>query len=128
MTQSLNYELTQAVSALIDAGCHYRLPELSECYATDLEIVMVQEDGTVMTFDYTQNMAFFQNLHDSGAPPLNTAVEFNYAQVKDDTGYVIATRRMDIGMGEKKIVFTLMLKHTEKGWKVFREHAVVSGL
>lgn len=29
MTQQPNSELTQAVSALIDAGCHYRLPELS---------------------------------------------------------------------------------------------------
>lgn len=28
MTQSLNSEPSQAVSALIEAGCHYRLSEL----------------------------------------------------------------------------------------------------
>lgn len=124
---TLNVGLTQAVEALIDAGCHYRLDALAECYSKDLQIVMLQEDGAVAMFDYEQNMAFFQNLRDSGAAPLNTDVTFNYAQIQDDIGYVIATRRMNLGMGEKTIVFTLMLRSEAGKWRVFREHAVVRG-
>ena len=123
----LNRELTQAVETLIDAGCHYRLNELAACYARDLEIIMVQENGEIMSFDYEQNMAFFQSLLDSGAPPLNTAVTFNYAQERNGVGYVIATRRINLGAGEKKVVFNLMLTQTADGWQVFREHALIVG-
>lgn len=126
-TAKLDSELTQAVTALIDAGCHYRLDDLAECYAPDLQILMVQEDGTLHRFDYAQNMAFFKHLHDSGAPPLNTAVHFNAAEVQDGTGYVIATRHMDLGAGEKTIVFSLMLRQETGRWRVFREHALIQG-
>ena len=35
---------------------------------------------------------------------------------------------MNLGAGEKKIVFTLMLRQTDGGpWQIFREHAVVVG-
>lgn len=119
--------LIDAVNQLIDAGCHYRLDALAQCYAPDLEIVIVQEDGTVVTFDYEQNMAFFRQRHDAAAAPLNTSVEFNYTRQRNGIGYVMATRRMDLGAGEKKIVFTLMLRQEAKQWQVFREHAVVVG-
>lgn len=121
----MNIELTQAVEKLIDAGCHYRLDELAECYTPDLHIVMRQADGQLMQFDYLANMAFFRGLREQGAPPLNTAVRFDYAEVQSEIGYVIATRRMDLGQGEKTIVFTLMLRQQDGAWRVFREHALV---
>lgn len=123
----LEQPLVDAVNKLIDAGCHYRLDALAQCYAPDLEIVIVQEDGAVATFDYEQNMAFFRQRRDAAVAPLNTFVEFNYAQQSNGIGYVIATRRMDLGAGEKKIVFTLMLRQEAEQWQVFREHAVVVG-
>lgn len=121
----MNIELTQAVEKLIDAGCHYRLDELAECYTPDLHIVMRQADGQLMQFDYLANMAFFRGLREQGAPALNTAVRFDYAEVQSEIGYVIATRRMDLGQGEKTIVFTLMLRQQDGAWRVFREHALV---
>lgn len=124
----LNDELISAVEKLIHAGCHYRLKELAECYTADLQIVMLRPDGITTVFDYEQNMAFFQNLRDSGAPPLNTAVTFHYAQEKDGVGYVTATRRMDLGAGECTVVFTLMLRREAGKWRVFREHAVIQAV
>lgn len=122
---NLNTTLTQAVEKLIDAGCHYRLDELAQCYAPDLLIVMVQADGSTAVFDYEQNLAFFGHLRDSGAATINPAVTFNHAQEHRGTGYVTATRLMDLGAGEQKIVFTLMLRQEAGEWRVFREHAVV---
>ena len=75
----INNHLTDAVRRLIDSGCHYRLEALEKLYAPDLQIVIVQENGEAATFDYQQNMAFFRQLRDNNAPPLNTAVQFNYA-------------------------------------------------
>lgn len=123
----LDAELTEAVSHLIDTACHYRMDELASLYAPDLMIVIVQENGETLTFDHDQNRAFFQSLKDAGAPPLNTAVIFNHAQIHDGIGYVTATRQLDLGQGEKRIVFTLMLRHDGTRWQVFREHAVVTG-
>ena len=124
----INNHLTDAVRRLIDSACHYRLEALEKLYAPDLQIVIVQENGEAATFDYQQNMAFFRQLRDNNAPPLNTAVQFNYAAEHNGIGYVTATRRMDLGAGEKKIVFTLMLRPAENGqWQIFREHAVVVG-
>ena len=112
----INNHLTDTVRRLIDSGCHYRLEALEKLYAPDLQIVIVQENGEAATFDYQQNMAFFCQLRD------NNAAEHN------GIGYVTATRRMDLGAGEKKIVFTLMLRPAENGqWQIFREHAVVVG-
>lgn len=122
---NLNTSLTQAVEKLIDAGCNYRLDELAQCYSPDLQIVMVQPDGTTTVFDYEQNLAFFRHLRDSGAAPINPAVTFNHVQEQQGTGYVTATRLMDLGEGEQKIVFTLMLRQEAGAWRVFREHAVV---
>ncbi|PAT35301.1 hypothetical protein CK620_05315 [Vandammella animalimorsus] len=127
MPMNLDPDLTAAVRHLIDSGCHYRMEALAACYAPDLRIVMVSENGETLTFDYAQNLAFFQSLKDAGAAPLNTAVIFNHAEAHDGIGYVSATRRMDLGQGEKRIVFTLMLRHDGKRWQVFREHAVVTG-
>ena len=124
---TLNAELVAAVRHLIDTACHYRMDELAHLYAPDLLIVIVQEDDDTLIFDHAQNRAFFQQLKDAGAPPLNTAVRFNHAQVHDGIGYVTATRHLDLGQGEKRIVFTLMLRHDGSRWQVFREHAVVTG-
>ncbi|WP_373700320.1 nuclear transport factor 2 family protein [Neisseria dentiae] len=122
---NLNATLTQAVQALINAGCHYHLEELAQCYTQDLQIVMLQPNGETAIFDYEQNMAFFQNLRDSGAAPINTTVTFNYAQEYNGIGYVMATRLMNFGAGEQKIIFTLMLRQEAGKWRVFREHAVI---
>lgn len=121
----MNPQLTQAVEKLIDVGCHYRLDELAQCYTPDLQIVIRQDDGSLAQFDYAANLAFFRGLRDADAAPLNTAVRFELAEVQGDTGYVIATRRMDLGAGEKTIVFSLMLRQQDETWRVFREHAVV---
>jgi len=41
--------------------------------------------------------------------------QFNYAAKQNGVGYVVAMRQMNLGAGEKKIVFTLMLRRTENG-------------
>lgn len=123
----MNTKLTAAITRLIDTACHYRTDELAELYAPDLLIVIIDENGQTITFDYTQNLAFFQGLKDAGALPLNTTVSFHHADIHDGTGYVSASRLLDLGQGEKRIVFTLMLRHNGTHWQVFREHAVITG-
>ena len=126
---TLNQDLMNAVRTLSDAGCHYRLDELAGCYEPDLHIFIVQPDGNVLSFDYEQNMAFFRERRVAGAPPINTSIHFNIAEVQGSTGFVTATRRMDLGYGagEQEIVFTLMLRIGNVGkWRVFREHAVIT--
>ena len=71
--------LTETVSRLIDAGCHYRLEALAELYTPDLSIIIVQEDGSVASFDYAQNMAFFRQLREQNAPPLNTVASATWS-------------------------------------------------
>lgn len=123
--------LIDAVQQLIDAACHYRLADLAQCYAPDLRIMLIQEDGAVATFNYEQCMAFFRQRRESGAEPINTAVEFNYAQQHSGIGHVVATRYIDWGGGEKKIVFTILLRQEPQPervqWRVFCEQAVVVG-
>ena len=123
----MNQTLTAAVSHLIDTACHYRMHELAGLYARDLCIVIVDEAGQTITFDYAQNLAFFENLKQQNAPPLTTDVTFNYADIHDGIGYVTATRLLDLGQGKKRIVFTLLLRPHGSGWQIFREHAVILG-
>lgn len=121
-----NQKLRATVEALIDAGCNYRLDELEKFYAPELTIIMIQPDGKTASFDYGQNMEFFRQLRDSGAPPIDKTAEFNHVDTDGQFGYVIVTRNMDLGEGPKKIVFNLMLKKTAELWQVFREHAVIT--
>ena len=125
----LNQNLMDAVRTLSDAGCNYRLDELADCYEPDLQIFTIKSDGSMLVFNYEQNMAFFRERRDAGAPAINTSIHFNIAEVQGGTGFVTATRRMDFGTGagEQEIVFTLMLRIGNDGkWRVFREHAVIT--
>ncbi len=127
METSLHSQLVATVQKLIHAGYHYDLDGLAALYTPDLRIVMVQPDGTLACFDYAQNMAFFKNLRDSGATLLNTAALFKLAEVQEGIGHVLVERTMNLGNGEQRIVFSLMLRETGGQWQVFREHAVVCG-
>ncbi len=118
-------ELKDTIEALIDAGCNYRLDDLEKLYAPELRIVMLQPGGAVLNFDYQKNMDFFRQLRDSGAPPIDKTVEYNYIDIHDHLGYVVVTRHMDLGEGLKKIVFNLMLSKSSGSWQIYREHAVV---
>lgn len=118
-------ELKEAVIALIDAGCNYRLDELEKIYSSDLSIVIVQQDGATLSFNYQQNMDFFRQLRNSGAPALDKTAIFNLIDIQEQFGYVIVTRHMDLGNGSQKIVFNLMLNKLNGSWQVYREHAVV---
>lgn len=118
-------ELKNTVKALIDAGCNYRLAELEKLYAPELSIIMLQPNGKIISFDYQQNMDFFRQLRDSGAAPIDKTAEFNYVDVVGQLGYVIVTRKMNLGDGPKNIVFNLMLKKFGELWQVYREHAVI---
>lgn len=120
--------LRGAVLRLIDAGCHYRLDELATLYAPELRILIVQPDGPVLRFDHAQNMAFFRQRQQAGAPPLDTAAVFNDIEVAGDTGYVSVTRRMALDGGTPRtLVFQLTLARRDGRWRVVREHAVVTG-
>ncbi|MCL2658216.1 MAG: nuclear transport factor 2 family protein [Betaproteobacteria bacterium] len=120
-------KLIRAIERLIDAGCNYRIDELKEIYAPDLVIHILQEDSSLMTFDYEKNLDFFRSLRDSDAPPLDSTAHFNLAEVQNDIGFVVVTRTMNLGAGPKKIVFNLMLREGTEGWQVFREQAVIAG-
>ena len=120
-------KLIQTIERLIAAGCNYRIDELEKIYAQDLVIHIIQEDSSLMTFDYEKNIDFFRSLRDSGAPPLDSTAHFNLAEVQNGIGFVVVTRTMDLGAGPKKIVFSLMLRDVPEGWQVFREQAVIAG-
>ncbi|MDR0810096.1 MAG: hypothetical protein LBE86_13385 [Gemmobacter sp.] len=122
-----NHELIQVVERLIRAGCSYRIDDLKDIYASDLVIHILQEDSSLQTFDYEENLHFFRSMRDSGAPPLDSTAFFNLAEVQDGVGFVVVTRTMNQGSGPKTIVFSLMLRETPEGWKVFREQAVIVG-
>lgn len=120
--------LIQTVEKLIDAGCHYRIEELERLYSPDFVVHILQEDSTLLSFDYEKCLDLFRSMRDSEAPPLDTTANFNFAEVHDGIGFVMVTRKMNLlGNGSKKIVFNLALKETEEGWQVFREQAVVVG-
>ena len=130
MTQELSLKdakLIQTIERLIDAGCNYRIEDLKGIYAPDLVIHILQEDSSLLTFDYKKNLDFFHSLRDSGAPPLDSTAHFNLAEIQDGIGFVVVTRTMNLGAGSKKIVFNLMLREGAEGWQVFREQAVISG-
>lgn len=122
-----NQDLITTVKELINAGCHYDLDTLSKLYAKDLKIIILQENGEYIAFNYEENMQFFQNLKDTNAPPLNTTAIFNFAEIQNNIGYVSVTRNLNLGFGEKKIVFQLMLGKTTNHWQIFREQAVIIG-
>ncbi|MDW6004803.1 hypothetical protein [Vibrio mangrovi] len=119
--------LIQKVEQLSSAGCHYRIEELATIYSPDLVIHILQEDSSLLTFDYQQNLDFFRSLRDSGASPLDTTADFNLAEVQNGTGFVTVTRILDLGAGPKKIIFNLFLEETSEGWQIFREQAVILG-
>lgn len=123
MTNPCNTEVRTVIECLIHNGCHYNLEELDELYHPDLKIIIINETGQILTFNRQENMDFFAAKKASGAPPLDTSVEFNYIEANSITAYAIVTRYMNMGYRPEKIIFSLELKKTSGTWQIYRETA-----
>ncbi len=113
------------VNELIYSGCNYKLEDLEAIYHEDLIIVMVMEDGTVVTLNKKENMEIFSTRLKENAPPLSMAVEFKHIDVKNGYANAIVVRHVDFFGKMNKIYFSLFLKKSGDIWKVYRENAFV---
>ncbi|WP_231189561.1 nuclear transport factor 2 family protein [Haladaptatus sp. DYF46] len=118
-------EVRQTIERLIENGSQYNVDELDRIYHDDLTIVKIDEVGEVTAIDKAENMALFREKRDSGAEPLSTEAEFNYASGGSDTGHVIVTRKMQLQSRLEKSVFSIHLVQEDGRWQVIQETAFV---
>jgi hypothetical protein len=121
-------DLQSAVEKLIFNGCNYNIDVLAGLYDPDLRIIIVSPDDEAIAFDYQDNLNFFIGRREAGAAPLDTSAKFKHIEVAGDTGYVIVVREMQLAEKPRRYVFSLSLRRSVNGWKVFRETAVVTSV
>jgi hypothetical protein len=121
-------ELKEAVEKLIFNGCNYKIETLADLYDRDLRIVIVNLDDSVIALNYQENLNFFIAKRDSGAAPLDTTAHFRHIEVVGKSGYVVVVRQVQLSDKPQRFVFSLNLRLTEKGWKVYRETAVATSI
>lgn len=66
-------------------------------------------------------MAFFRNLKENNAEPLNTYAEFHYVDNDGENGFVILTRKMQQLEKEQEFLFNIYWKKKNNQWKIIRE-------
>lgn len=121
-------EVRATVEKLIAAGSSYRVDELERLYHHRLRITKIDETGEVSSLDRDENLEFFRQQREEGAPPLSTEAEFNHVEAMGDRGQVIVTRRMQMGARPEKSIFSLYLLHEDGRWQIERETAFVQPL
>jgi hypothetical protein len=121
-------ELKAAVEKLIFNGCNYNIEVLAELYDQDLRIVIVNLDDSAIALGYQDNLDFFIAKRDSGAAPLDMSANFRHIEVVGKSGYVVVVRQVQLSDQPQRFVFSLHLRLTEQGWKVYRETAVATAI
>lgn len=121
-------ELKAAVEKLIFNGCNYNIEVLAELYEQDLRIVIVNLDDSAIALGYQDNLDFFIAKRDSGAAPLDMSANFRHIEVVGKSGYVVVVRQVQLSDQPQRFVFSLLLRLTEQGWKVYRETAVATAI
>lgn len=123
--QKIDDEIKKITQELINHGTVYDLDFLEKIYHKDLKFIRVSRSNHIQLLNKEDNMAFFKELKNSGAPPLNDHAEFHYADNDGERGYIILTRRMKQIHEEQEFLFNIEWKKFNGNWKVVRETVLV---
>ncbi len=114
-------QVREAIEHLIESGSTYNLEELERLYHRDLKIFIVDEDGNAQVLDRARNMEMFQQRRDAGLDPLNRWAEFRHIEAKDEAGFVIVTRKMELRGRPETFVLAIHLVREDERWQVVQE-------
>lgn len=117
----MNNELVQTVQNLISNGTRYRVEELDKIYHNDLSIARRISPDETSVIRKTENMNFFKNKKEEGAPPLSPDASFRYAHASGSVGHVVVERKMKLLDKEEHLLYNIVLRKIGRQWKVVSE-------
>lgn len=119
--KNIDPEIQNLTQELIDNGTHFNLEYLDSIYDDDLKFIRVDKENKIELLTKDDNMKFFKNLKDTRSVPLNTYVEYHYADNDGASGFIILTRRMMQLDVEQEFTFNIQWKKKNGHWKIIRE-------
>ncbi len=125
MREEIDAEIQKLTQELIDKGTKYDLEFLDKIYHDDLKFIRIDRENSIEVLTKKDNMEFFRNLKNSGAKPLNSYVEFHYADNDGESGFIVLTRKMKQIKEEQEFLFTIYWKKIDGAWKIIRETVFV---
>ena len=116
-------QLIELTKELIYEATHFNVPRVKQLYSDKLQIVKVDENGSVDTMNKEQLVSFVKGNSDSNTAPFSTKTEFHYAVCDGNMGMVVITRDLELpGSGRK--FFTLIWENISGSWQVVKESSV----
>lgn len=106
---------------LIQAGSNFDLNGLDRMYHDDMQILMIDQSGTLNKADKPGFIAMFQGLKDSNPGPMNTWAQFNEISSNGTKGHVVITRKNDLSGTPSLLVLSIDLIFEDNRWQVARE-------
>lgn len=123
--KKIDSEIKNLTQELIDNGTKYNLEFLDSIYHEELIFIRIDKENNVQVLTKKDNMDFFTELKNAGAPPLNNYAEFHYADNDGESGFIVLTRKMKQMEKEQEFLFNIYWRKTNGKWKIIRETVFV---
>ncbi len=113
--------IRKTMDALIQAGTSFDLEALDHLYHDDMQILMIDQSGTLNKADKPGFTAMFKGLKETSSGPMNTWAQYNDITSDGDKGHVLITRKNDLAGAPSLMVLSIDLVFDDNRWQIVRE-------
>ncbi|MBN9887332.1 nuclear transport factor 2 family protein [Salipiger abyssi] len=121
MTERTETALRETLHELMRAGVSVDLEALDQIYHNDLQILMLTDDGALMSTDKAGCLALLKETFRGKTPEDHMWAKIHAVSVSGDRGHVLISRKIPIGGPEMLIDLSIDLIHQDGRWQVIRE-------
>jgi ketosteroid isomerase-like protein len=114
-------EIKQIMNDLIQIATSYDIDELDRIYHDDMNILMIDTEGTVNTANKTDFIQIFQAKKDAGDPPMNTWADLHQIDVDGDKAHVLVSRKNDLSGQNMFLILSIDFIFQDNRWQITRE-------
>lgn len=121
MTERTEAGLRTRIDELMMAGVKADVPELKDIYHGDLQIMMLDMTGRLMSMDKTACLDMLELTFKNENPDDHLWSKIHALSVSGDTGHVLISRKLPMGGTRMMVDLSIDWVFEDERWQVLRE-------
>lgn len=110
-----------AIDELIQAGTTFDIDALERIYHDDMNVVMVDINGSINHANKQAFKGLFEAKKAQGAAALNTDADYKFVEADDVKAHVVITRKVNLMGDDQILILSIDLIFEDNRWQVTRE-------
>lgn len=121
MIERTEASLRTRIDELMKAGVSANLPELQDIYHRDLQILMLDITGQLISMDKTACLNMLEQTFRDKNPEDHLWSKIHAVSVSDDAGHVLVSRKIPMGGPNMMVDLSIDFVFEDGRWQVMRE-------